>query len=168
MVEAARTDHFLGVCSPIGSSLIFYPAMSSTGTWFFKRRALAFGIMAAGSSLGGVIMPIMVDQIIAHSGFPWAMRGAAFLMAGLLIYANMTVKSRLPPTPKPWSLMEFVLPLGELPYFLVVFASFLFFFGMFLPFTFIILSAEHDGMSTRLAAYLIPILNAGKCRLPPL
>ncbi|KAL8735649.1 MAG: hypothetical protein Q9166_000818 [cf. Caloplaca sp. 2 TL-2023] len=149
-----------GICSPIGASLIFYPAMSSTGTWFFKRRALAFGIMAAGSSLGGVILPIMVDHIISQSGFPWAMRSAAFLLLGLLIYANLTVRSRLPPSPKPWSLVEFILPLQELPYFLIVFASFLFFFGMFLPFTFIILSAEHDGMSERLAAYLIPILNA--------
>ncbi|KAI4111342.1 MAG: hypothetical protein LQ339_000541 [Xanthoria mediterranea] len=149
-----------GVCSPIGASLIFYPAMSSTGTWFFKRRALAFGIMAAGSSLGGVILPIMVDRIIARAGFPWAMRGAAFLLLALLIYANLTVRSRLPPSPKPWSLMEFVLPFRELPFSLVVFASFLFFAGMFLPFTFVILSAQHDGMSERLAAYLVPILNA--------
>ncbi|KAL8998459.1 MAG: hypothetical protein Q9169_002496 [Polycauliona sp. 2 TL-2023] len=134
--------------------------MSSTGTWFFKRRALAFGIMAAGSSLGGVILPIMVDRIIARSGFPWAMRGAAFLLLGLLIYANLTVRSRIPPSPKPWSLMEFILPLQELPFFLVVSASFCFFFGMFLPFTFIILSAQHDGMSERMAAYLVPILNA--------
>ena len=150
-----------GVCSPIGASLIFYPAMSSTGTWFFKRRAFAFGIMAAGSSLGGVILPIMTTKIIQRSGFPWAMRANAFLLLGLLIYANLTVRSRLPPSPKAWSLMEFVVPLRELPYFLVVFASFLFFFGMFLPFTFIILSAEHDGMSNYLANYLIPILNAG-------
>ncbi|KAI4123167.1 MAG: hypothetical protein LQ338_005400 [Usnochroma carphineum] len=135
--------------------------MSSTGTWFFKRRALAFGIMASGSSLGGVILPIMVNKIIDHSGFPWAMRGVAFLLLGLLIYANLTVRSRLPPSPKPWSFMEFVYPFQELPYFLIVFASFLFFFGMFLPFTFIILSAEHDGMSKSLANYLIPILNAG-------
>ncbi|KAL8849477.1 MAG: hypothetical protein Q9221_005559 [Calogaya cf. arnoldii] len=151
-----------GVCSPIGASLIFYPAMSSTGTWFFKRRALAFGIMAAGSSLGGVILPIMVDHIIARAGFPWAMRSAAFLLLALLIYANFTVRSRIPPSPKPWSLMEFIVPFRELPYFLVVSASFLFFFGMFLPFTFIILSAQHDGMSERLAAYLVPILNAGE------
>ena len=136
--------------------------MSSTGTWFFKRRALAFGIMASGSSLGGVIMPIMVDKIIAHSGFPWAMRSAAFLILGLLVYANLTVRSRLPPSPKPWSLLEFILPLRELPFFLVVLASFLFFFGMFLPFTFVILSAQHDGMSASLAFYLISILNAGK------
>ncbi|KAL8799246.1 MAG: hypothetical protein Q9182_006048 [Xanthomendoza sp. 2 TL-2023] len=149
-----------GVCSPIGASLIFYPAMSSTGTWFFKRRALAFGLVASGSSLGGVILPIMVDHIIARSGFPWAMRSAAFLLLGLLIYANLTVRSRLPPSPKPWSFVEFILPLREVPFGLTVFSSFLFFFGMFLPFTFIILSAQHDGMSTSLAAYLIPILNA--------
>lgn len=149
-----------GVCSPIGASLIFYPAMSCVGTWFFKRRALAFGVMVAGSSLGGVIFPIMVNHVIDSSGFPWAMRGAAFLIMGLLVYANLTLRSRLPPAPKPWSLTEFVTPFGELPYFLVVFACFLFFFGMFLPFTFIILSAEHDGMSTYLANYLVPILNA--------
>lgn len=141
--------------------MIFYPAMSSTGTWFFKRRALAFGIMASGSSLGGVILPIMVDHVIARSGFPWAMRSVAFLLLGLMVYANLTVRSRLPPSPKPWSLMEFARPLQELPYLLVVMASFLFFFGMFLPFTFVILSAQHDGMSTNLAFYLIPILNAG-------
>ncbi|KAL9026429.1 MAG: hypothetical protein Q9180_007483, partial [Flavoplaca navasiana] len=136
--------------------------MSSTGTWFFKRRALALGIMAAGSSLGGVILPIMVDRIIDQAGFPWAMRSAAFLLLALLIYANLTVRSRLPPSPKPWSLMEFILPLQELPFFLVVSASFLFFFGIFLPFNYIILSAEYHGMSQRLAAYLVPILNAGK------
>ncbi|KAL8807126.1 MAG: hypothetical protein Q9200_004792, partial [Gallowayella weberi] len=156
----AVSGAFCCVCSPIGASLIFYPAMSSTGTWFFKRRALAFGLVASGSSLGGVILPIMVDHVIARSGFPWAMRSAAFLLLGLLIYANLTVRSRLPPSPKPWSLMEFIMPLREIPFFLTVFAAFLFFFGMFLPFTFIILSAQHDGMSTRLAAYLIPILNA--------
>ncbi|KAL9014321.1 MAG: hypothetical protein Q9173_001029 [Seirophora scorigena] len=165
MMASLSTEYYQfilsqGVCSPIGASLIFYPAMSSTGTWFFKRRALAFGIMAAGSSLGGVILPIMVNQTIARSGFPWAMRGVAFLLLGLLIYANLTVRSRLPPSPKPWSFMEFVYPFRDPPYLLVVFASFLFFFGMFLPFTFIILSAEHDGMSRRLADYLIPILNA--------
>ena len=135
--------------------------MSSVGTWFHKHRALAFGVMAAGSSLGGVIFPIMVDKLVAQYGFAWAMRIAAFLILGLLIFANFTVKSRLRPTVKPWSFMEFVAPFRELPFVLVVVAAFFFFFGMFLPFTFIILEAEHNGMSRNLAAYLISILNAG-------
>ena len=149
-----------GICSPIGASLIFYSAMSSVGTWFQKNRALSFGIMAAGSSLGGVIFPIMVQRIVDRSGFGWSMRAAAFFILGLLIYANCTVRSRLPPTPKPWSLKEFITPLGELPFFLVVFGSFLFFFGMFLPFNYIILYAEAKGVSTRLASYMLAILNA--------
>ena len=149
-----------GICSPIGASLVFYPAMSATGTWFKKNRALAFGVMAAGSSLGGVIFPIMVERLVASAGFAWAMRAAAFLILGLLLYANFTVKSRLPPTPKAWSFQEFVDPLRERPFFLVVCSSFLFFFGMFLPFTYIILYAETNGMSPRLASYLVAILNA--------
>lgn len=33
-------------------------AMTSTISWFLKRRALAFGVIAAGASLGGVIFPV--------------------------------------------------------------------------------------------------------------
>ena len=134
--------------------------MSSVGTWFQKNRALALGIMAAGSSLGGVIFPIMVDHLVDEVGFGWAMRVCAFSILALTIYANLTVKSRLPPSPKPWSIQEFIQPLTELPFFLVVFASFLFFFGMFLPFNFIILYAEANGMSPNLSLYLLAILNA--------
>lgn len=140
--------------------MIFYPSMSSVGTWFHQRRGLAFGIMASGSSLGGVIFPIMVERLIPRVGFGWSMRAAAFLILGLMVYANLTVKSRLPPTPKPWSVKELVAPLTELPFSLIVAASLLFFFGMFLPFNFIILHAEANGMSTRLAGYLLSILNA--------
>lgn len=149
-----------GICSPIGASMVFYPAMNSVGTWFHKNRALAFGVMASGSSLGGVIFPIMIKRLVADVGFPWAMRIASFLILGLLIYSNLTVKSRLPPTPKPWSLKEFSDPFKEPTYALVVVAAFFFFFGMFLPFTFIVLEAKYYGMSASLAGYLVSILNA--------
>ncbi|KAF1985775.1 monocarboxylate transporter [Aulographum hederae CBS 113979] len=149
-----------GICSPFGASLIFYPAMSVCSTWFFKRRALAFGIMAAGSSLGGVIFPIMIEQLLPKVGFGWSMRIAAFLILGLLIIANLTVRSRVPPFPRPLVLMEFVAPLKETPYTLVVIGSFLFFLGMFLPINYLIVQAQQVGMSARLAGYLIAILNA--------
>ena len=136
--------------------------MSSVGTWFHKNRALALGVMASGSSLGGVIFPIMIKRLVAEVGFAWSMRIAAFMIFVLLTYANLTVKSRFPPHPTPWSLKEFISPLRELPYSIVVVASFLFFFGMFLPFTYIILEAEYNGMSANLAGYLVSILNAGK------
>ncbi|MCJ1265419.1 hypothetical protein MMC22_005296 [Lobaria immixta] len=149
-----------GICSPIGASMIFYPAMSAVGTWFHKNRALALGVMASGSSLGGVLFPIMIKKLVAEVGFAWSMRIAAFFILALLIYSNLTLKSRLPPTRKPWSLKEFIDPFRERTYSLVVVASFLFFFGMFLPFTYIVLEAEYYGMSANLAGYLVSILNA--------
>jgi len=131
-----------GLVSALGASAVFYAAMGSVGTWFFKNRAGAFGIMAAGSSLGGVIFPIMVSHLITQVGFPWTMRACAFLILGMLIIANFTVKSRLTPRPKKLVVMEFIRPLKEPAFLLICIASFLFFFGTFLPFNYIILQYE--------------------------
>ncbi|KAK3060548.1 hypothetical protein LTS18_008309, partial [Coniosporium uncinatum] len=151
-----------GICSPIGASMIFYPAMSVCSTWFFKRRALAFGIMAAGSSLGGVTFPIMITHLLPQVGFGWSMRIAAFIILGLLIIANLTVRSRTPPHPRPLSLTEFIVPLKEPPFILVTVGSFLFFLGMLLPINYIIVYARRPpiNMSASLSSYLVPILNA--------
>ncbi|KIN01011.1 hypothetical protein OIDMADRAFT_122536 [Oidiodendron maius Zn] len=149
-----------GVCSAIGASAIFYSGMGSISTWFFKRRATAFGIMASGSSLGGVIFPIMVSKLIPKIGFPWTMRAAAFMILGMLIISNLTVKSRLTPKPKRVDIMDFIRPLRDPAFTLICVAGFMFFFGTFLPFNFVILQAQQDGMSTSLSLYLLSILNA--------
>ena len=47
------------ICSALGASALFTAATSPVGSWFLKRRALAFGIVASGSSLGGVILPLV-------------------------------------------------------------------------------------------------------------
>ncbi|MCJ1289148.1 hypothetical protein MMC34_000680 [Xylographa carneopallida] len=165
MMTSISTEYYQfilaqGICSPIGASAVFYPALSAVATWFFHRRALAFGIMASGSSLGGVIFPILVQNLIPKIGFPWTMRVSAFLILGLLIIANLTVKSRLPPSPKPFSLMAFVKPLSEPTFALLTLGSFFIFFGIFIPFTFIQLSGQSLGMSVQLSNYLLAVLNA--------
>lgn len=115
------------VCSSLGASMIFYPAFSATVTWFFKKRAVAVGIAAAGSSLGGVIFPIMVSRLVLDVGFGWTMRICAFLILGLLVIANLFIKSRIPPFPKPVQLMDFIRPLMEPTFALltIVWASYL-------------------------------------------
>lgn len=76
------------------------------------------------------------------------------------IIANFTVTTRNKPFKKRPAAIDFILPLRELPYAITTFGCFLFFLGMFLPFTYIIVQAQADGMSTYLAGYLIAILNA--------
>lgn len=151
-----------GVVSALGASAIFYSAVNSVPTWFFKKRATAFGVVASGSSLAGVILPIMVVKLIPQIGFPWTMRAVAFLLLGMLVIANLTVKSRLKPRPRPLIIMEFVTPLKEAPFTFTVLGSLFFFFGIFLPFTYIILEAQKHGMSEDLSNYLVPILNAAR------
>ncbi|KAL1901012.1 hypothetical protein Sste5346_002076 [Sporothrix stenoceras] len=149
-----------GVCAAIGSSAVFNACMASVVSWFFKRRAAAFGIMVSGSSLGGVVLPIMFDKLIARIGFPWAMRAVAFLFLGLLIISCLTVRSRLPPRPKPLIIRDYLKGFTEPVYALTVFACFLFFWGMFLPFNYIELQAQAAGMSPTLLPYLLSIINA--------
>jgi MFS family permease len=67
---------------------------------FAKRHGLAMGIMVTGSSVGGVIFPIMITRMIKSVGYPWAMRTGAFLVLGLQIVAILTVRPRVPPVPK--------------------------------------------------------------------
>ncbi|PQE23071.1 monocarboxylate permease protein [Rutstroemia sp. NJR-2017a WRK4] len=148
------------LCSSAGASAVFYASMNSVSTWFMKKRATAMGIIASGSSLGGVILPIMVNRLIPQIGFGWTMRAVAFIILGLLIIANVTIKSRLPHSRKPFTIMEFIVPLKEPAFVLVTLASFFFFFGTFLPFNFLILQGQSEGMSNDLSNYLIPILNA--------
>lgn len=119
-----------GVCSALGASMIFYPSMSAVVTWFFRRRALALGITASGSSLGGVIFPIMVERLIPQVGFGWTMRICAFLILGLMVVANLTIVSRIPPRPTPVRPKDFVVPFKEVSFSLLALGSFLTFLGM--------------------------------------
>lgn len=121
---------------------------------------MAFGIMVSGSSMGGVILPIMTNKIIARSGFPWAMRAVAFVILFLGTIASLTVRSRLPPRPKPLVIAEYFTGFKEPAFALTLAANFMFFIGMFLPFNFIILQAKQLGMNPGLVDYLLPIINA--------
>ena len=150
------------LCSAAGASCVYYACAGSISTWFSKKRSTAFGIAASGSSLGGVLFPIMVFRLIPEVGFPWAMRIVAFLILGLLIVTNVTVKSMLSHTPKPFAITEYLSPLKETPFALLVASMTIFSFGLFLPFNYLIIQAQANGMSVRLSEYMLPILNAAR------
>ena len=90
------------------------------------------------------------------------MRICAFLILGLLCIANLTIKSRLPPRPRAFELKVFGEPFKDLRFVLVTLSSFFFFMGIFIPINFIELMGMANGMSIRLANYLLAVLNAAR------
>jgi predicted MFS family arabinose efflux permease len=72
----------------------------------------------------------MLRRLIISVGFGWAMRITAFLILFMCVIANLTLKSRLPPKGyTPWRFDDFFRHFKEVPFTLLVIASFLFFFG---------------------------------------
>ena len=88
-------SHGLGV--GLGAGLAFVPSMSIVAHHFARRRTLAMAIAASGSSLGGVLHPIMLNNLIHGSiGFANGVRASAGTCLGLLLIANMIMRKRLP------------------------------------------------------------------------
>lgn len=135
--------------------------MTCAAGWFNKSRGAAFGIMFTGSSLGGIVFPIMVSRLINDVGFPWAMRTCGFLILALLVVANLTVKAFVPPTPRPVAAAQLLKPLKETDFLFVAAGLFLFGYGFFIPINYLPTQALSAGMSTSLTQYLVAILNAG-------
>ncbi|OAA66539.1 Major facilitator superfamily domain, general substrate transporter [Niveomyces insectorum RCEF 264] len=153
-----------GVCSAIGVSGVFQPALSCIPGWFTKHRGAAFGILSTGSSLGGVIFPIMVSRLIERVGYGWAMRASAFLILGLLVCANLTVRSRLHANgarAPPLTRAQMQQPFHEVGFVLLLLGLFFLTFGIFAPINYIPVQALATGsVDFSLSQYLVSIFNA--------
>jgi hypothetical protein len=151
-----------GVCSSLGASAVASAAINSGNTWLTRKPTVALGIASSGTPVGGIIYPIMFTKLISILGFPWAMRAIAFTILGVLIIANVTVKSRLAPQPRRLIVMDYIRPLKEPAFALLVAGSLMSIFAHYLPLNYIILQAQAGGMSTNLSIYLLPIYNTAR------
>lgn len=62
-----------------------------------QHRALAMTIVASGSSMGSIIQPIMLNNLLNTHGFKTAAVANAALITGLLLWACLLMRTRLPP-----------------------------------------------------------------------
>ncbi|KAJ5528345.1 major facilitator superfamily transporter [Penicillium frequentans] len=171
MASLAKTYYqFLlsqGVCSAIGVACLYSPgkcdaprSLACVSTWFSKKRGTAMGIMVTGSSVGGVIFPIMISRMIKSTGYPWAMRTAAFLILGLQIIAIFTVRPRIKPVPKKMPVGRFAAPFTELPFAMLLLGIFVLTYGIFIPIDYLAVQGlEEAHMSEEMSQYLVSIFN---------
>lgn len=74
--SASGSNSWIPLCKPGPNRGSFHIQLSVQSHWFEKRRSLAVGVVASGSSVGGICFPIMLNKLIANPnvGFDTAVR----------------------------------------------------------------------------------------------
>ncbi|KAI8631467.1 putative MFS monocarboxylate transporter [Xylariaceae sp. FL1651] len=169
-------------------SLVLIPCVAVVSRRMPHRRGLALGIVVGGSSIGGIIWPIMLEQLLYVDGvsFGWVQRAVAFTMLPLFAVACLTVVDVQIIPSKPAASESEKTPEGsvtgennseQLPNVrkakhpaIVLFKDFTFvllclglglvYLGLFTPFFYISTYAVDKGASSSAAFYLIAAINA--------
>ena len=164
--------------SGLGYAFVICPALATMPRYFKKARALAMGITIAGSSVGGVIWPIMLNNLLNHTSisFGWTLRIVGFVMLPLLVIACFTIRRPLtrpetdsavqetaeakPDAAHPEGAADLP-PLWKNSNFLILcFGLGLTYLGFFGPFFYISSYAVSLGESSSFSFYVVAILNA--------
>ncbi|KAF2165267.1 hypothetical protein M409DRAFT_67504 [Zasmidium cellare ATCC 36951] len=149
-----------GVCVGLGAGQIFIVAVAVLPGWWERWRALATGLSAAGSAVGGVIYPIVFHRLQPVLGFAWAVRVLGFISLGTLSISLAVARMRTKPPPRP-KIIDFT-GFKELLFTLFCLLSFLGAMGLYVPYFFISSYArEREGQPGDLSFYMLPILSAG-------
>jgi MCP family monocarboxylic acid transporter-like MFS transporter 10 len=88
-----------GLLLGFGFAMVFTPALAIISHYFHRRRAIAFALIACGSSLGGVLFPIIYQRLFTQIGFAWSVRVVALICLLCLSTACLLLKTRLPLRP---------------------------------------------------------------------
>lgn len=57
-----------GVCIGLGMGILYIPGFSVTASYFEKKKAIALAIVNSGTGTGGLIYPVMVQQLLPRIG----------------------------------------------------------------------------------------------------
>ncbi|TEY87402.1 hypothetical protein BOTCAL_0002g00080 [Botryotinia calthae] len=148
-----------GICMGLGNGCLFCPALATLSTYFSTKKSLVIGIAAAGSATGGVIFPIMVQQLLPKIGYGWTMRSLGLIQLVCLGVCNIGIKQRVPPR-KSGALIDYP-SFKDAPYVLFAIGMFFNFWGLYFGFYYLGAYARSIiGLPLAESINIIIILNA--------
>ncbi|KAJ3887683.1 MFS general substrate transporter [Lentinula edodes] len=149
-----------GLGCGIAQGMMYLPCIAVVSHYFRQRRALAMTIVASGSSMGSIIQPIMLNNLLNTNGFKTAAVANAALLTGILVIACALMRTRLPPPP---TLMPFKTAIIKFSkdgaYVMGCLGLIIFSIGYYYPLFYIQLDAEKHGLSSHINFYVLVILN---------
>ncbi|KAI0046365.1 MFS general substrate transporter [Auriscalpium vulgare] len=150
-----------GIGMGIGAGLVYIPVLAVQADHWGPRTSLAMGVASSGLPVGGTFFPVMLNQLL-HNGvsFAWSVRASAFLVLGMLLVANVFIKSypraQSPQGEKPSSMKEL---LTDAPYMCVALGGLFMNWGIYFPYFYLQLYTILHGMDPTFAFYTLTILN---------
>ncbi|KDR74762.1 hypothetical protein GALMADRAFT_157350 [Galerina marginata CBS 339.88] len=149
-----------GVGMGIGLGFTFVPTVSIVVHHFNRKKVLATGIVMSGTSLGAVVFPIMINNLIGSIGFAKTVRASAYIVLGALVIGNSLMRTAYNKTltekPRPDIKSFFT----DVPYLLSALGALISLFGFYFPLIYLQLYAVKHGIDENLAFYSIASLNA--------
>lgn len=86
-----------GLLGGICAAMIGTTALGAVAHWFKARRGLASGVAMAGSSFGGFVLPVVLEETHDRYGYVWTVRIFGFIALFCLAVGNLLIRARLPP-----------------------------------------------------------------------
>lgn len=83
-----------GLLQGISIAITYAVPISCIPQWFNKKRGLATAVVVTGSSLGGILWPVIVLHLLNKVGYGWTWRIIGFMALAILVIATMTVSQR--------------------------------------------------------------------------
>ncbi|KAK6829431.1 hypothetical protein PG987_010015 [Apiospora arundinis] len=137
------------VLAGIGGALLNVPAYGAIAHFFEARRGFATGIAATAGSVGGIVFPLLMQNLLPKVGFAWTTRIIGFILLGLAIPANTLIRTRLPAST---NMVSFTFSCAGI-WFME--------WGIFVPLTFIVSYAADYGHEANSSYTLLTLLNVG-------
>ncbi|KAJ0268267.1 hypothetical protein COL940_013547 [Colletotrichum noveboracense] len=146
----------------LGGALLNSPSYGAIAHFFDDRRGFATGVAATAGSIGGIVYPILLQNLFPTLGFAPTARILGFILLGLTIPATLFIRSRLPKKDGPTSIWPDFSVFRNVKFTLsAVGIFFMEWGGLFVPITYIISYAASTQKSTVHSYTILSILNAG-------
>ncbi|KAL6245048.1 hypothetical protein RBB50_007823 [Rhinocladiella similis] len=148
-----------GVCVGFGSGLTYVPTLAVVSKYFTTRRPIAIGAGAVGSSVGGVIFPIMFRKLQPQIGFGWTVRSLSFINLAFAVIACIILSGHAGQTRQARSLID-TAAFRSTVFVQWTLALFLLYLAYYVPLFFIVSYSRYGlGTGEDFAFYMLAVVN---------
>ncbi|KAN0076916.1 Major facilitator superfamily domain containing protein [Tylopilus felleus] len=152
-----------GICLGLAQGIVYVPSMAVVSHYFSRRRTLAMSLVAAGSSLGAIIHPIMLNNLFNRGvGFANGVRISAAFLSVLLLIACLLIRTRLEPPKNPTNYLSVGKGiLHDLPFCMMCVGLFCVNTGFYYPLFYFQLDSIQHKNSEMFSFYSLVFMNGG-------